>query len=134
MKAGTKSLSSTHEYAASKTRLSTFRQCHVLDQNHSEEYLPPHLSRYGIFISRAASVIASASAYAVWSFHSQAYAFGLSLNLRSNERGIPSLPTGIGVEPVVSTPIPATFSGLNFRSAFEAFFSASETDVKKPSM
>lgn len=35
--AGMKSQSSTQEKAASKTALSTLRQCQIFDQNHSEE-------------------------------------------------------------------------------------------------
>jgi len=51
-------------------------------------------------------VISAASAWLVWSFQSQAQALGLSLNSSSMLSGVPLLSTGIGVEPVVSTPMP----------------------------
>src|SRR5881394_1104432 len=39
--AGTKSASSTQLAAASNTSGATLRQCQILDQNHSDEYVPP---------------------------------------------------------------------------------------------
>ena len=65
IQAGTKSASSTHEYAASNTSGATRLQCRILDHHHSEEYTPPHLGRYGSPRSRAFSVISAASAWEV---------------------------------------------------------------------
>jgi predicted metalloprotease len=78
---GTKSAHSTQEYAELKTLGSTRRQWKILLQNHSEEYVPPHLARYSGCSRAARAVISAASAWPVWSFHSQAWAFGFLFRL-----------------------------------------------------
>ncbi len=60
----------------------------------------------------------------VWSFHSHAIAAGFFANRRSNASGRPLRSTGIGVLPVVSTPIPMICSGANPRTARFASASA----------
>jgi hypothetical protein len=63
-------------------------------------------------LSSASAVISSASATPVWSFHSQAMAAGSLANFLWKANGWPSSSTGSGVLPVVSTPMPITWSGL----------------------
>ena len=66
----------------------------------------PHLAMYSGRIRAATSVIRAASRQLVWSFQSQHCAAGLRFHLRWSARGRFSRSTGIGLEPVVSTPIP----------------------------
>ena len=105
---GTKSASSTQLAAASNTSGATLRQCQILDQNHSDEYVPPIGDRYSGAQRRAVSVMAAASSAAVWSFHSHACAASESRQRGSRASGRLPASTGSGVEPVVSTPIPMT--------------------------
>ena len=108
--AGTKSANSTQVAAAPKTSGATFRQRHTFDQNHSDEYVPPIGARYSGACCPAVSVMRSASSAAVWSFHNHAWAAGLASHLGSRASGRQRASTGIGVEPVVSTPMPTTRS------------------------
>ncbi len=78
-------------------------------------------------------MIWAASACDVWSFQSQAWAARFSLNSLRMASGIPSRPTGMGVEPVVSTPIP-TIPSAEKPGRFFAAVSAPRTDLKNPSM
>ena len=118
--AGIQSQCSTKLCAAAKTFGAARLQRSALLQNHSEEYVPPHLARYCGRIFRARSVISAASAWPVWSFQSQAIASRFPLNCGSIASGVPSRSTGIGVLPVVSTPMPTIRAGIEARSAFFA--------------
>ena len=75
----------------------------------------------------------SPSAAAVWSFHSQAWAARSSLKWRCRASGVPCSSTGIGVEPVVSTPMPTMLSGRKPRVRPAACTTA-ETEARNPSM
>src|SRR5204863_1769350 len=91
---GTKSASSTQLAAASNTSGATLRQRQILDQNHSDEYVPPIGDRYPGAQHRAASVMAAASSAAVWSFHSHACAASESRQRGSRASG--RLPASTG--------------------------------------
>ena len=86
------------------------RQCQIFDQNHSEEYVPPIGATYCGACRRAVSVMAAASSAAVWSFQSHACAAGCFFQRLSRASGRQAASTGMGVEPVVSTPMPMTRS------------------------
>ena len=89
-------------------------------------------ARYCGACRRAVSVIAAASAAAVWSFQSQAWAASWPFHLGSSARGRFSPSTGSGVEPVVSTPMP-TMRPRSKPSAPSASASAPFTDARRPS-
>ena len=74
--AGIQSAISTHVPAAANTSGASFLQCRIFDQNHSAEYVQPHLARYSGLCRAACAVISAASAWPVWSFHSHAMAAG----------------------------------------------------------
>ncbi len=76
--------------------------------------------------------MAAASSAPVWSFHSQAWAARFACHLGSSASGRFSRSTGIGVEPVVSTPMPITACRENPGSA-SAAASAAATDRSRPS-
>src|SRR3954453_12801793 len=104
--AGIKPATSAHVAAAAKTSGATFRQCQIFDHHHSDEYVPPiGASSSGAWLA-AASVIATASAAEVWSFHSHAWAARLPVHGGSIASGRALASSGSGVDPVVSTPIP----------------------------
>ena len=71
------------------------------------------MRRYSGRFSRARRVIASASAVLVWSFQSQHCALGSSRKRGSSASGTLAASTGIGQEPVASTPMPTTCPGSN---------------------
>lgn len=77
-------------------------------------------------------MICVASAKLVWSFQSQACAFGLSLNSSIWLKGVPVLSTGNGVEPVVSTPIPMIWLASKLLSSFFALAIAPFTVTSIP--
>ena len=129
--AGTKSASSTQLWAAAKTSGASFRQCQIFDQNHSEEYVPPIGARYCGACSAAIRVMAAASSAPVWSFQSQAWAARFALHFGSRASGRPFASTGIGVEPVVSTPRPIT-SAREKPGCFSAAARAPFTEASRP--
>src|SRR5208283_4780879 len=102
------SANSTHEWAALKTPGATDRQCQIFDQNHSEEYVLPHLAMNCGRNLAATSVMRAASRQLVWSFQSQHCAAGFPRHFGSRASGRFLRSTGIGLEPVVSTPMPMT--------------------------
>src|SRR5690606_18672513 len=106
---GTQSASYTQENAAPKTFGATLRQCQILAQNHSDEYVLPHLAMRCGRCCAASFVIRAASRQLVWSFHSQHCASRFFAHLRFKASGTFRASTGIGLEPVESTPMPTTF-------------------------
>ena len=130
--AGIQSACSTQLTAASNTSGSAAAQRRIFAQYHSALYRPPHLSRYSGRSARATSVIRSASAYAVWSFQSHTCAAIRSRKRSCKPNGLPAASTGIGVEPVVSTPIPITHDGWK-PSRSTASASAARTLCSSPS-
>ena len=77
-------------------------------------------------------MISAASATPVWSFHSHAIAAGLLANFFWNASGWPLASTGNGVLPVVSTPMPMTWSGLKPFTDFFAVASACLMVISAP--
>ena len=112
---GIQSASSTHECAAVKTPGATDRQCQIFDQNHSDEYRFPHFAMYSGRIRAATSVMRAASRQLVWSFQSQHWAARSRRHFRWRASGRLRRSTGIGLDPVVSTPMPATLPAENPR-------------------
>src|SRR4051812_10521611 len=129
--AGTQSHNSTQECAASNTLGATLRQCQSFDQNHSDEYVFPHFAMNCGRCSAASSVICAASRQLVWSFHSQHWASRFLAHFFEEARGTLLASTGIGLEPVVSTPRPMIFRASNPRVFFAAA-SAPRTLFSKP--
>src|SRR3982750_3064714 len=131
--AGMKSANSAHVAAASKTSGATLRQCQIFDHHHSDEYVPPIGDSSSGACAFAISVIAAASAADVWSFHSHACAARLLCHFGDAASGRAGASSGIGVDPVVSTPVPITRSRANDPSA-SASFNAPATATRSPSM
>src|SRR5262249_259944 len=118
--AGTQSQSSTQEYAAANTSGATARQCQSFDQNHSDEYVLPHFAMYCGRCLAASSVMRAASRWLVWSFQGQHCACRFFFHCLASASGTFLASTGIGLEPVVSTPRPTIF----FASKPRFFFAA----------
>src|ERR1700679_459647 len=97
---GTQSASSTQEYAALNTSGATARQRQILDQNHSEEYVFPHLAMYWGRMRAATCVMRAASLHDVWSFQSQHCAARLRRHRACIASGRLRRSTGMGLEPV----------------------------------
>ncbi len=113
-------------------RAPTFRQRQIFDQNHSEEYVPPIGARYSGACAAAIRVMAAASSAPVWSFHSHAWAASTPAHFGSSASGRLWPSTGMGVEPVVSTPMPITRSAEKSASRAASAI-APLTDARSPS-
>ena len=94
--------------------------------------MPPMGARYSGACSAAIRVIAAASAAPVWSFHSHAWAASTPAHFGSRPSALLCASTGIGVEPVVSTPMPITRSAENSASRAASAI-APLTDARSPS-
>src|SRR5687767_6786846 len=82
-------------------------------------------------ILAASAVISAASLMDVWSFHSQQWAARLPDHFFWRARGVLVASTGIGLEPVVSTPRPITWRASK-PLAFLAWARASLMDFSRP--
>ena len=89
-------------------------------------------ARYCGACSRRGLVIAAASSAPVWSFHSQAWAARFACHFGSSASGRFCASTGIGVEPVVSTPMPITRLRARSRPPSRRAASAAVTDPLEP--
>ncbi len=89
-------------------------------------------ARYSGACPAAIRVIAAASSAPVWSFHSHAWAASTPAHFGSRPSARLCASTGIGVEPVVSTPMPMMRSAENAPSR-AASAMAPRTDTRSPS-
>ena len=92
----------------------------------------PHLAMYSGRCLAASSVMRAASCQEVWSFQSQHCAAGFFFHFGKDARARLEESTGIGLEPVVSTPRPIIVAGVKALFFFAAAASAPVTHSSSP--